>query len=124
MTIYERLQHAKDRIQTVGWHHGSWSKSGTSGPGCLLRSMLTDEEFEARCGEYSFEVRTVQDPMLNEAAQLLGFGETTYGGPRQNAARWNDELGRTEEEVLARLDAVLNPPPIPIQKKEFALVNA
>jgi hypothetical protein len=113
-TACERLTHAKERIKTVGWRQrvlrdrvNTDSEAGDydyfesfNGPGCLIGSLVDDEEFARyRRGKLlSLYYGVASLPGLEEAYTALGFahGHAAYG--------WNDEVGRTVDEVLTRID--------------------
>jgi hypothetical protein len=78
------LKDAKRELKCEGWTQGSYY--GEHGGRCLMSVPFEQAEGDA---------------LFQAFARAMGFKNDT------EATMWNDEKGRTKEEVLARLDAAI-----------------
>jgi hypothetical protein len=82
--VIELLRAAKREIERDGWVQGN---------------------YEGECGGYCLMGWPYMNAETN--ALFLGFARALGFDNDAQATQWNDEKGRTQQEVLARLDAAI-----------------
>lgn len=88
------LRTAATAIRLRGWHQGDWHQGGRICAGAALNIVLDRAPgVPPRYGDSDWRAR-------QECLQAL-----CAAIPTDNLARWNDESGRTVEEVLAAFEA-------------------
>lgn len=108
MTPLERVDHAIDRIQAKGWTQGMLRRGNVDGPGCLLGSLLTDDEWQIQMDTgATLSAAGVMIHELQPVARAMGF--SSIG----EVPQWND--------TLTRFKAVSTQPRfVPISSEESA----
>lgn len=116
-TACERINYALDRIARKGWIKNCLRKrvmtpdgvrANLDGPACLLGSLVTDDEYAALRTYKLIDEQTLEGvddspiyygtlPGLAAACHALNLSST------YDTWSWNDEPGRTVEEVIVRL---------------------
>jgi hypothetical protein len=91
----ELLNRAKNLIENVGWYQGYFSRLDTSGQVCgyCIMGALRQARNEELFGEYSAAYHYIMDKLGVET--------------RVEIFQYNDDPGRTKEEVLALFDVPL-----------------
>lgn len=91
MTLAERLHAGKKRLQRLGWVQGDAAVFAVENTSCCAATALGPLGYDDY-GEISTACR---------------FFERTLGLAEGSIAAWNDEPGRTLEEVLAAYDKAI-----------------
>jgi len=105
MTVYmtnrEICLKAAERLREVGWRQGDFG--GADGPHCLVGACMWVTGPERRVADQV--VPTDVAYVAGGAAYAHTHGSGAYFGDVAAVMAWNDEPGRTVEEVIATLEA-------------------
>lgn len=96
MTVLERIDRAIERLKTRGWIQGNYiSDSGY----CIYGALLNNPSPTLIQSVYqTIEESLQEDNQINEIGRAAGFESGVAFG------RWNDNAGRTKDQVLHRLE--------------------
>lgn len=120
MTPYDRLTMAIARLETHGWIQGDFN---TAAGDCFVGALFTEEEraYRRNAARRLFVAMTPQafaaarqaEEEIFAACLACGFGDPADclvwnfmrdRRPTAHAIQWNDEKGRTKQEVIARME--------------------